>query len=141
MNNFIKYLKTFTIFVIVFLLFIVIITIPANLKEHNYVKCALIIAIVLFITFMLFVFNRYFLSMAIKIRSDDDYSYFEYANKVIVKIPHSKVQRIKCTPYRYIFILNNGEKLYLGRITGCLKIESDVSEYLKMYYSDKMIME
>lgn len=134
MNNFYTFLKGFKWFVLSFLAIILIITIPAKLHEHNYLQILLIIAITAYLLTILFGLNYFFNSMAINFTANEKYAYLIYAsgNKMIFQ--HSEVEKIKRTPYRYIFFLSNNKKAYLSRMAGLFRTEKDIFPKLKEVY-------
>lgn len=58
--------------------------------------------------------------------------------KGIIAIEHSNVDKIKITPYRYIFILKNKDEKALTRIVGPFNLESSIPSDLNEIYSEKL---
>lgn len=139
MSDFIRFFKGFKWFVIGFLALITLIVIPAKLHEHKYLEVILVALIMAFIITILWGLSHYFLSMAVSFRADKEQAYFTYANGESMVVPHSQIQQIKCTPYRYIFILDNNDKVFLTRIVGRFRLEQNIDGNLKELYPKKIL--
>ena len=114
------------------------IAIPVKIYEHNYIDALIVIFIISFLFAILFFLLRFFSSMAIGYKIDQRYLYLIYEKKGIIAIEHSNVDKIKITPYRYIFILKNKDEKALTRIVGPFNLESSIPSDLNEIYSEKL---
>ena len=120
-----------------FLALILLIVIPVKIQEKNYFEIILVIAITAFLLVILFGLDRFFTSMAMSFKADNEFAYFTYANAEVKITRHEDIQKVEYTPYRYIFFLRSGEKISLSRVKK-FSLETEILSEIKSLYFKRM---
>ena len=145
MIKFLKFLKCFDWFVIIFMSLIFAIVIPNLIKSHGYLELFILFSITTFLFALLFLLNRYFFSMSINFDANEKYSCFTYSNGTTINIEHFKVKSVKCYTQRYKFELFDGKKIYLTRFEKTSKfnvliLEKTINPLIERIYAEKLII-
>ncbi len=140
MIQFLKFLKFFNLYVILFIATVFAFVIPNLIKSHNFLELFILTSIAIFILTLLMVLNRYFFSMAINFNADEIFSYFTYSNGTVISVKHCQVKSVKCYTQRYLFKLSNGRRLYLTRFESTSKfnrlhLQKKIDPVIKKLYT------
>lgn len=130
------YIKVFFIFMWTFLFVVTCIALPSLIREHNYKNIIILIAIIgVLVAFSITLYNYfakvYEFEKFIILRET-----IELSGKSNTSLSKKDVKEIIVTPYRYTFVLNNGQKKSVTRIKKPFKVESCVSSSI-LYFSEE----